>query len=134
MVSPEKQAALVERMAALGIVEEDLVEKFILGSGAGGQKINKTSSCVYLKHLPSGIEVKCQASRSREANRYQARVELCDTVEGIRRNEAAGRMHAVEKARRRNRQRSRGSKQRSVADKRKRSLKKSLRRFSGRED
>ncbi len=134
MVSPEKQAALGERMAALGITEEDLVEKFILGSGAGGQKINKTSSCVYLKHLPSGIEVKCQAGRSREANRYQARVELCDTVEGIRRDEAAGRRQAVEKNRRRNRQRSRGSKQRSVADKRKRSLKKSLRRFSGRED
>ena len=72
MIGPEKQAALEQRMAALRVSEEDLVEKFILGSGPGGQKINKTSSCVYLKHVPSGIEVKCQSGRSREANRHQA--------------------------------------------------------------
>lgn len=115
-------------MAALGITEDDLVEKFVLGSGSGGQKINKTSSCVYLKHLPSSIEVKCQANRSREMNRFQAREELCDRIEGIRRDKAQARIDEVEKLRRQNRPLSRRSKQRSVADKRKTSQKKSMRR------
>jgi peptide chain release factor len=128
MVSPEKQAALDARMAALGIAEDDLVEKFVLGSGSGGQKINKTSSCVYLKHLPTGIEVKCQANRSREMNRFHAREELCDRIEGIRRDKAQARIDEVEKLRRQNRPLSRRSKQRSVADKRKTSQKKSMRR------
>lgn len=128
MVSPEKQAALDARMSALGIKEDDLVEKFVLGSGAGGQKINKTSSCVYLKHLPSAIEVKCQAHRSREMNRFQAREELCDRLEGSRRDQARARIDEVEKLRRQNRPLSRRSKQRSVAEKRKTSRKKSLRR------
>ena len=128
MVSPEKQAALETRMAALGIAEDDLVEKFVLGSGSGGQKINKTSSCVYLKHVPTAIEVKCQANRSREMNRFQAREELCDRIEGIRRDKAQARIDEVEKLRRQNRPLSRRSKQRSVADKRKTSQKKSMRR------
>lgn len=121
-------------MTALQICEEDLVEKFILGSGPGGQKINKTSSCVYLKHLPSGIEVKCQAGRSREANRHLARVELCEALEGIRREKNEAKKQEIELYRRRNRQRSRNSKLRSVADKRKRSQKKNLRRSPGRDD
>ena len=128
MLSPEKQAALDARLAALGIAEEDLLEKFILGSGSGGQKINKTSSCVYLKHLPSGIEVKCQANRSREMNRFLARHELCDRIEGIRRQKIQAKIDEVEKNRRQNRPPSRRSKQRSVAEKRRNSEKKSLRR------
>jgi protein subunit release factor B len=134
MVSPEKQAALDARMAALGISEDDLVEKFVLGSGSGGQKINKTSSCVYLKHLPTGIEVKCQAHRSREMNRFQAREELCDRIEGIQRVKVQAKIDAAEKLRRQNRPLSRRSKQRSVADKRKTSQKKSLRRRPGEAD
>lgn len=134
MISPEKQAALEERMAKLGITEEMLLEKFILGSGSGGQKINKTSSCVYLKHLPSGIEVKCQANRSREMNRFQARKEICDTIEGIRQQKAQARKDEMEKTRRTNRPLSRRSKQRSVAEKRKTSQKKSMRRSPGRDD
>lgn len=134
MIGPDKQAALQGRMAALRISEDDLVEKFILGSGPGGQKINKTSSCVYLKHVPSGIEVKSQAGRSREANRHQARVELCDAIEGLRREKKEAAKREVELNRRRNRQRSRNSKMRSVADKRKQSRKKNLRRSPGRDD
>ena len=72
---------LAERMEALGILEEDLEERFVLGSGSGGQKINKTSSCVYLKHLPSGREVNCQETRSREKNREIARMRLCEFFE-----------------------------------------------------
>ncbi|MCW1923470.1 peptide chain release factor-like protein [Luteolibacter arcticus] len=134
MVSPEKQAALDARMAKLRIAEDDLVEKFVLGSGAGGQKINKTSSCVYLKHVPSGIEVKCQAHRSREMNRFQARHDLCDRLEGIRKEKVQAQIDAVEKLRRQNRPLSRRSKQRSVVEKRKTSQKKSMRRSPGRDD
>ncbi|MFC1453431.1 peptide chain release factor family protein, partial [Verrucomicrobiota bacterium] len=72
-VSQAKQESLARRMSDLGIREENLVEKFILGSGSGGQKLNKTSSCVYLKHPDSGIEIKCQQSRRRELNRFLAR-------------------------------------------------------------
>jgi len=131
VIGPDKQALLEERMAALGVVEADLVEKFILGSGSGGQKINKTSSCVYLKHEPTGIEIKCQANRSRELNRYQARRELCDKLDEIRLGKASARQQEMEKTRRQKRRRSRRSKQQSVADKRILSQKKNLRRSPG---
>lgn len=131
MIGPDKQALLEERMTALGIAEADLVEKFILGSGSGGQKINKTSSCVYLKHEPTGIEIKCQANRSRELNRYQARRELCDKLDEIRLGKASARQQEMEKTRRQKRRRSRRSKQQSVADKRILSVKKNLRRSPG---
>lgn len=72
---------LEERMKRCRILEKDLEERFVLGSGAGGQKINKTSSCVYLKHLPSGVEVSCQETRFRERNREIARARLCDHFE-----------------------------------------------------
>ncbi len=81
MVTEQKRQALRLRMMELEIRDADLTEKFIRGTGSGGQKINKTSSCVYLKHEPSGIEVKCQRERSREINRFLARRELCDLYE-----------------------------------------------------
>jgi peptide chain release factor len=127
-VSPEKQTALEQRMVSLGISEENLLEKFVRGSGAGGQKINKTSNCVFLKHLPTGVAIKCQIDRSREMNRFLARRELCDQLEMIRDGKASAKTQAIEKMRRQKRQRSRRSKQRSVADKRLLSQKKSLRR------
>lgn len=134
MISPEKQAALETRMAMLGIIEEDLIEKFILGSGSGGQKINKTHSCVYLKHVPSAIEVKCQSSRSREMNRYHARRELCDELENRRLGRESKRRQQIEKIRRQKRRRSRRSKQKSVQDKRLLSRKKQLRKPPGRDE
>lgn len=79
-VSPEKVKALHVEMERLEIFEKDIKESFISGSGSGGQKINKTQNCVYLKHLPSGIEVKCQKDRSREANRFFARRELLEKL------------------------------------------------------
>ena len=114
-------------MASLGIYPGDLLEKFVRGSGAGGQKINKTSNCVFLKHLPSGIAIKCQVERSREMNRFLARRELCDQFDAIANGKASAKTQAIEKLRRQKRRRSRRSKQRSVADKRKLSQKKSLR-------
>ena len=131
IVSTEKLEALARRMAALGFSENDLLEKFVRGSGAGGQKINKTSNCVFLKHLPSGVAIKCQMDRSRELNRYLARRELCEALEQIRDGKASAKSQAIEKMRRQKRRRSRRSKQRSIADKRQLSQKKSLRKPPG---
>lgn len=127
-VSEDKLATLEQRMAKLGITDADLLEKFVRGSGAGGQKINKTSNCVFLKHLPTGVCIKCQMDRSREMNRYLARRELCDQLDAIREGTAVAKTQAIEKMRRTNRPRSRNSKKRSVADKRNLSQKKSMRR------
>jgi len=130
MISSEKIAAQEKRMAVLEIREEDLVEKFITGSGSGGQKINKTSSCVYLKHEPTGIEIKCQRERSRELNRYLARKELCDRIDEIKNGILSKRQQEIEKIRRQKRQKSRKQKHRMVADKRQHSDKKNQRRQS----
>ncbi|MFD2257926.1 peptide chain release factor family protein [Luteolibacter algae] len=126
--SPDKFLALELRMEKLGIRQEDLTEKFVRGSGSGGQKINKTSNCVFLKHEPSGIAIKCQIERSREMNRFLARRELCDQMDAILNGKATAKNQAIERMRRQKRRRSRRSKQRSVADKRALSKKKELRR------
>ena len=127
-ISKEKQEALKKRMEALGIHENDLVEKFILGSGSGGQKINKTSSCVYLKHIPTQIEVKCQRGRSREMNRFQARRKLCDQIAEKIHNEKTARKREMEKIRQQKKRRSRRLQKKILEEKRKRSETKSLRR------
>lgn len=127
-ITTEKTNALELRMKALGVSEVELLEKFVRGSGAGGQKINKTSNCVFLKHLPTGVCIKCQMDRSREMNRFLARRELCEQLEMIRDGKATAKTQAIEKMRRQKRQRSRRSKLRSVADKRIVSQKKSMRR------
>ena len=80
-VSEEKNRWLKERMEALGILEKDIEEKFIRSSGRGGQKVNKTSTCVYLKHIPTGIEVKFMKERNQSLNRFLARRELIKRIE-----------------------------------------------------
>jgi protein subunit release factor B len=80
-VTPQKNKELRQKMEALGISESDLVEKFIRSSGRGGQKVNKTSSCVYLCHVPTGIEIKCMKERSQSINRFLARRELVKKIE-----------------------------------------------------
>ncbi len=77
-------------MEALRILEKDIVEKFIRSSGHGGQKLNKTSSCVYLKHLPTGIEIKCMRERSQSINRFLARRELAERIEAMAAAEGHG--------------------------------------------
>lgn len=82
-VSEEKNRWLEERMQALGIHEKDIEEKFIRASGKGGQKVNKTSTCVYLRHIPTGIEVKWMRERSQSLNRFLARRELVKRIERL---------------------------------------------------
>lgn len=126
-VSKEKQDELIQRMNTLGIREEDLVEKFILGSGSGGQKINKTSSCVYIKHIPTQIEVKCQRDRSRAMNRFLARRDLCEKLEESLLKEKSEKKQQIEKIRRQKQRKTRKQKQKMIADKRILSSKKMLR-------
>jgi protein subunit release factor B len=127
-VSQSKKDQLVARMKALGILESDLTESFILGSGSGGQKINKTASCVQLHHGPSGIDLRCQASRSREMNRFLARRELCDRIEERVKGAASRRQQEAEKIRRQKRRRSRRQQARVLDAKHHHSDKKSMRR------
>jgi protein subunit release factor B len=126
--STAKQKKQKARMVTLGVLEGDLTEKFILGSGSGGQKVNKTASCVYLRHGPSGIEVKCQKARSRAMNRFYARRELCDQLEEKILGEKSKRRMAAEKIRRQKRRRSRRQKEKMLDGKRKQAQKKELRR------
>jgi protein subunit release factor B len=127
-VLPETEAALAARMSALGIKEDDLLEKFVRASGPGGQKVNKTSSAVYLKHLPTGLEVKAQESRSQAMNRFLARRILVERLERERLGKASAEQQRIEKIRRQKRKRSRRSKARMLADKRHHSAKKDARR------
>ena len=127
-VSPEKTAELARRMEALGIREGDLVERFIKGSGSGGQKVNKTSSCVYLLHRPSGIEIKCQRERSQAMNRFLARRELCDKLEEKIKGAQSARQQEIERIRRQKRRKSRRQRERMLEDKRHHSQIKSMRR------
>jgi protein subunit release factor B len=127
-VSQSKREQLQRFMDRMAVLESDLTEKFILGSGSGGQKVNKTASCVYLKHVPSGIEIKCQRSRSREMNRYYARKELCEQLEERKLGAASKRRQAAEKIRRQKRRRSRRQKERMLEAKHKQSERKARRR------
>ena len=127
MITAEKQEKLQQRMAVLGISEADMDEHFIRGSGRGGQKINKTSSCVQLVHRPSGIEIRCQQTRSQADNRYWARRELCDRIEENLLGEKSARQQAAEKIRRQKRRRSRRAKARMLDAKTRQGEKKKMR-------
>ncbi len=107
-VSEEKNRWLRERMAALGIREEELEERFVRSSGKGGQHVNKTSTCVWLRHIPTGIEVKCMAERSQSLNRFLARRELLEKI-ALSKGETTPRSLEQEKERRRKARRQRRS-------------------------
>ncbi len=121
MISENKWKELENQMEKLGIKEEEITEKFILGSGRGGQNLQKTSSCVYLKHIPTGFEVKCQKSRSQEQNRFFARRELLDKIEHQIHGEKSKKTQEIEKLRRQKQRKTRKQKAKMVADKKQRS-------------
>jgi protein subunit release factor B len=125
-----KEEDLQLKMKQLGIKDEDLIEKFVLGSGHGGQKINKTSSCVYLKHVPTGIEVKCQEERSRELNRYLARRKLVEEFERRILKVKTAKIQEAEKIKRQKKRKSRKQKQKMIKDKKILSEKKELRKVN----
>jgi protein subunit release factor B len=108
---------IAQGLAALGTRVEEVEERFVRGSGPGGQKINKTSSTVWLRHRPSGIEVRCQRERSQAANRQTAWTELLAKLAARARQQAAEEVRAREAERRRTRQKSRGQKKQMVATK-----------------
>ena len=116
-VSPEKEHLLQERMTQLGVSEDELRETFVRSSGPGGQKVNKTSSCVQLVHLPTGLSVKCQQERSQLLNRFLARRLLLDRIERLQRGLVEAEKMRQERIRRQKRKRSKRAKEKILQDK-----------------
>ena len=118
MIGKSKWQQLKQWMLKLAITEDQLEEKFIIGSGRGGQKLHKSATCVWIKHQPTGTVIKCQETRSREDNRYFARKRLCEKIDNQQQQEKSQQQQAIEKIRRQKKRRSRRAKQRLLDDKR----------------
>jgi len=127
MVGIEKEKSLEEMMERLGVREEDIVERFIRSQGPGGQNVNKVSTCVQLRHIPTGIEVKCQEERSQVQNRYRARKILLKKIESVILGKLSEEQKRIAKIRRQKRKRSRRAKLKILESKRLHGAKKLLR-------
>ena len=126
-ISAEKEKALLERMRQLQVSEKDLEETFVRASGPGGQKVNKTSSCVFIRHIPTGLSVKCQRERSQAINRFLARRILLDKIERMQKGIVSSEKERIEKIRRQKRKRSKRAKEKILEEKHHKSEKKKLR-------
>jgi protein subunit release factor B len=127
MAGLKKEKSLREMMARLGVRQEDIVERFIRAQGPGGQNVNKVSTCVHLRHLITGIEVKCQQERSQAQNRYRARQILLKKIECAILGKLSEEQKRIEKIRRQKRKRSRRAKLKVLESKRRQGAKKLLR-------
>ena len=127
MVGLKKEKLLQEMMVRLGVREEDIAERFISAQGPGGQNVNKVSTFVYLRHLLTGIEVKCQQERSQVQNRYRARQLLLEKIECAMLRKSSEEQKRIEKIRRQKRRRSRRAKLKILESKRRHAAKKFLR-------
>ncbi len=127
MISFSKWKILETKLASLSIYPKDLAEHFIRSSGNGGQNVNKVNSCVYLKHIPTGLEVKCQKTRSQQDNRYFARVILIERIEAIQLGRESKKAKEVYKLRKQKQRRSKRAKEKMLAAKSQRSEKKNMR-------
>ena len=125
---------ILEKLAALGVRLADVEERFVRGTGPGGQKINKTSSTVCLRHGPTGLEVRCQRERSQGANREVAWAELVAKLQERKASALAAVIDAREAERRRTRQKSRRQKVRMIQSKKHRAKHKARRGRVGGDD
>ncbi len=126
-ISQKKEQALKEKMRSLSVYEKDIKESFIRSGGRGGQNVNKTSTCVYLKHLPTEIEVKCRKGRSQALNRYYARLSLCGKIDTLIKGKKSAEQQRIEKIRRQKRKRSKRAKEKVLKEKHMQAKKKKLR-------
>ena len=110
-VTPEKEAQLLARMAACGLHEADLGERFVPSRGPGGQKVNRSATCVQLDHRPSGLSVKMQRARSQALNRFYARRRMCELIEARLFGRDSPEVRAQEKLRKQKTRRRRRSSQ-----------------------
>lgn len=117
MITKEKWNKLIELMATMQIQQAELIEKFIIGNGNGGQRLHKRATAVYLKHIPTGLEIKCQDSRSREDNRYFARVRLCEKLHATVSDEKSEEQLRIEKLKKQKKRRGKRAQQKIVEEK-----------------
>lgn len=101
----------------LEIYPQDIEEGFMRGSGAGGQKINKTSSAVHLKHLPTGVEVKMQHHRAQSLNRRSAFKLLILKIEELKLGKQSVLQKKIFKLRKQKQKRSKRAKEKMLAEK-----------------
>lgn len=126
-VTEAKAEQLAEKMRQLGVRESDFTERFIRSQGPGGQNVNKVSTCVVLKHLPTGLEVRAQQERSQALNRFSARRRLLTKIENQKLGRRSEERKRIEKIRRQKRKRSKRAKEKMLANKKQRSQTKQLR-------
>ncbi|MCH9621100.1 MAG: Peptide chain release factor 2 [Chlamydiia bacterium] len=121
MINKDKKDKLEKEMQEAGIYEEDLEEQFILGSGSGGQKINKTASTVFLKHIPTGLSVRCGKDRLQSHNRFFARRMLLEKYLSEIKKEQTKKQKEIAKIRKQKQRRSKKAKEKMLEEKQKRS-------------